>query len=290
MLELDARAFWGAITGLRTLIVHTNIVTNKDVLLGDDDRRLVTFHLNTLIPEFTNSSARSALKCAERLNLSVNSERGITYGYLETQVSEIESRFADHLEDIRFLLLDPGEAQLMASVDALLSLPGTSADGFSLAFPSAAFEIEEAAKCCALNRFTASVFHSMRALESGIRAICAFLEIPDATKPAEKNWAIILQSIKAKIDEKWPKNKRLPNSLGSKMESLYATLDAVKNPWRNATMHVETIYAPHESLHILRCVSMFLLDLATHCDEEGRDQSTSPAMTNIINNTVVGAE
>jgi len=282
MLELEARAFLGAITRLRTLSVHTGRIERRDQLLGSEDKALVAQHLDWLIPEISKTSARSALICAERLRASFNpGTTDITYAHLAMQINDIESRFADHLDDIKFFVLNPSEVMLMQPVDALLSVPERAAVGFSLAFPNASFEIEEAAKCCALNRYTASVFHSMRALESGIRAMCAFLGIPDATKPAEKNWAIILRTLSEKIDERWPKNTRLPNTMGSKMESLYATLDAVKNPWRNATMHVETTYAPHEALHILRCVSMFLLDLASYCDEQGRGPTESPAMTSI---------
>jgi hypothetical protein len=38
-------------------------------------------------------------------------------------------------------------------------------------FPSVAYEIEEAGKCLALDRSTASAFHSIRCLEAGIRAV-----------------------------------------------------------------------------------------------------------------------
>lgn len=284
MFELEARAFLGTITQLRTLIVHADSIESKEDFLREEDRDVVLRHLVDLIPELNKSSARLAVISAERLRATISADGGVTYRYLATQVNDIESRFADHLGDIKFFVINPGEVALMQPVDSLLSTPGRMATGFSLAFPNASFEVEEGAKCCALNRYTAAVFHGMRALEAGIRALCAFLEIPDATKPAEKNWAIILKSISAKIDEKWPRNTRLPNSMGSRIESLYATLDAVKNPWRNATMHVETIYAPHEALHILRCVGIFLLDLASHCDEEGRKPSESPAMTSIDHN------
>jgi hypothetical protein len=121
----------------------------------------------------------------------------------------------------------------------------------------------------------------MRALECGIRALRIFLGIPEPTKPAEKSWGIVLGDIKEAIDAKWPKSGRLPTTEGAQIESLYATLDAVKNPWRNATMHVENVYAPHEALHILRCVGLFMLDLSQHCDEEGRPPGTALAVTTI---------
>ena len=46
------------------------------------------------------------------------------------------------------------------------------------AFPSAVYEVEEAAKCLALHRSTACVFH----LRSGIRPVCAGLPIPSSLR------------------------------------------------------------------------------------------------------------
>ena len=55
------------------------------------------------------------------------------------------------------------------------------------------FELDEAAKCLALGRSTAAVFHLMRAMEVGIRSVARCLGIPDPLKPAERNWGSILK-------------------------------------------------------------------------------------------------
>jgi hypothetical protein len=125
----------------------------------------------------------------------------------------------------------------------------------------------------------------MRVLECGIKAFCKLLKIPDATKPADKNWGVILKAIKERIDELYPNRTRLQGSQGAKLEALYATLDAIKNPWRNATMHVENIYAPHEALHIARCTGVFMLELLKHCDEEGLAGEDSPANATVSEST-----
>lgn len=196
-------------------------------------------------------------------------------------MTDIESRFIDHLDDIKLFVLQPGEDILMQPVDLLLSVPDRPVEGFAQAFPTASFEIEESAKCCALNRYTASIFHCMRALECGIRAMSRFLDMPDAAKAGGKNWGAILKALRGRVDEKWPMATRTENSIGARMESLLATLDAMKNPWRNATMHVETIYAPHEAIHIVRCSGVFLIELARFCDEEGREPQEAPAMADV---------
>jgi len=46
------------------------------------------------------------------------------------------------------------------------------------AFPSAEYEIGEAGNCLSLGRSTASVFHSMRVLEHGLKALAAEFNVP----------------------------------------------------------------------------------------------------------------
>src|SRR3546814_19731120 len=79
-------------------------------------------------------------------------------------------------------------------------------------------DLEEASKCIAMGRHTASVFHSMRMLEIAIKALAKRLGIEDPTKPAEKNWAFILNSIRKRIDELWPPKGRVSESEGAAFE------------------------------------------------------------------------
>jgi hypothetical protein len=282
MLEIEATPFLAAVTELRHLLVLIDQI-DKDKRanpIGLDDRvDILAPHTARMVDALAKLGARSAIKSAARLKAKLdNVALQLTYIDVGSALHDIESRFADHLSDIKLFVLNEYEAGLMAPADQLLGTGANQVSGFSAAFPNAALEIEEAGKCFALGRYTASVFHCMRALEIGIKAIGAFLGIPDPTKPAEKNWSVILKAIKTKIDEKWPANARLPRTQGAQMEALYATLDATKNPWRNATMHVEATYYPHESMHIARCTGMFMLELMKHCDEEGRSPKEAPAM------------
>src|SRR3546814_7475350 len=85
----------------------------------------------------------------------------------------------------------------------------------------------------------------------------------------ERNWCFVLGKIKESLDVQYPAKLRQPRSEGAEVEGLYASLEAVKTPWRNATMHVETIYQPHEAAHIIQCVNLFILRLANLCNEDG---------------------
>lgn len=278
MLELEASPFLSAVTELRHLIVLIDTsARDRNANCPPQERGTFIGHVERLSAAISKLQARSALASAGRLHAALINDTQLTYQRLRDVLSDIESRFADHLSDIRLFVVQPGENGLLAPADALLATGERPVEGFSQAYPNAAFEIEEAAKCIAFSRHTASVFHCMRAIEHGMRAFASFLEIPDPTKAGERNWGVMLKAISDALDSNWPKSSRLPGSEGAKLESLYATLDAIKNPWRNATMHVETIYAPHEAIHIARCTSVFLLALMAHCDEEGRPPNESPA-------------
>jgi hypothetical protein len=138
------------------------------------------------------------------------------------------------------------------------------------------FELDEAAKCLALGRPTAAVFHLMRLMEIGIRSVSRCLRIPDPLKPADRNWGNILREIKADIDahsgNKPSKAWALPEDREF-FESAYASLDAVRVAWRNTTMHVENKYTDDEAEHIFLATKGFMKKLASRMDEDGEPKA-----------------
>lgn len=130
-------------------------------------------------------------------------------------------------------------------------------------FPSTAFEIDEAGKCFALGRWTACVFHLMRVMEIGIQATARNLGVPDPAKPSERNWGAILRAINEAISQKSPGAEK------DFLQSTYALLDAVRNAWRNATMHVENKYIEEEAADIFGAVRGFMRRIASVFDEKG---------------------
>jgi hypothetical protein len=111
----------------------------------------------------------------------------------------------------------------------------------------------------------------MRTIEIGVRALAKRLGIPDPTSSTERSWGVVLGLIKDALDAKFAKKKRLPGTEGAKLEAIYVTLDAIKNPWRNATMHVETVYTEADASFILQCTAAFMRKLMDVCDENGDD-------------------
>lgn len=266
MLEINARSFMGAVMEMRrvqALIEHVANDEQRSRIPDDAQRIQIQSHVSQLIDSLRELYAQVALIAADRLHACLDEPVCVTWAEIGAQMRDIESRLRDELGLVRLFVLPPQTARYLLNGEDLLG--PTIADRF----PSVIFEMEEAAKCLAVQRSTASAFHAMRALEVPIRAIAAFLDIPDPTKPAERNWGVVLKTINDALDAKYPARARMPGSVGSKLEGLYASLDAIKNPWRNATMHAENVYQPHEADHILQCVNMFMLKVADVMDEQG---------------------
>ena len=132
------------------------------------------------------------------------------------------------------------------------------------------FELDEAAKCMALGRPTAGVFHLMRIMEIGIEATRKCLGIPDPVRPYERTWGEILKKIKDDgIAKKWPTKADRMAGDGALFDALHASLDAVKTPLRDSTMHIENIYTDAEAKHIFELVKGFMMKLASRMDENG---------------------
>jgi hypothetical protein len=136
------------------------------------------------------------------------------------------------------------------------------------AFPSLDLEIRSAAKCLALEMGTASAFHSIRSLESALRALARCLGVPDPTNPRGRNWGEALKLIKAEMDRRWNASARMSGD-GKFFEETYAVLAAMRNPYRNSTMHLEQNYNPKDARYVFDTVKVFLQKVASRMDENG---------------------
>ncbi len=137
------------------------------------------------------------------------------------------------------------------------------------AFPSAAFDVSEASKCLALDRDTASVFHSMRTLEIGLKTVARDLGVSFE----HRNWENIIGDVEKAIAEFT--SKKTKPAHWKKGEKHYADLAKefryVKNAWRNHVMHVRDKYTPEEALTVFRHVREFMngmVEAGLHQDPE----------------------
>jgi hypothetical protein len=104
--------------------------------------------------------------------------------------------------------------------------------------------MDEAAKCLAVERPTACVFHLMRITEYGLQAIARSLGMTDA----RPNWEPIIAKINVEI--KTPYEKRCFKGNTDFLANVSTHVHAVKVAWRNRVMHVEHKHTMEEAREI----------------------------------------
>jgi hypothetical protein len=136
-------------------------------------------------------------------------------------------------------------------------------------FPSAREDIRVAGNCLAVGFDTASVFHSMRVVELGMRAVAEKLNVKIKNRGIESaDWGTIIKAIRLKIEvlqEKFDKSKRKKMGDHKKLEFLRATTDEMnvfRAYWRNNTMHTRASYTPEEAAAVLERVRYFMTRLS----------------------------
>lgn len=275
MIELDAEKFVQAVREVRRLsAIAEQELSGSTEQAAPNVRMRISETVRELRDHLALIGAQSAWVAANRFADNLDEESvEFAYSDLKQPLVDIESRFSDHLQFIKLFVVRGEQMFLLSTPNELLG------EQTARLFPKVWFDCEEAAKCILVQRPTAAVFHSMRMLEIGIKAFAKRLGIEDPIKPGQRNWAAILREIRKKIDTDHPAGNRTSGSEGAFFDKIYATLDAVKNPWRNETMHVEGVYQDGEARHILSCTATLLQIMAQDFDEDGNQvQSPEPAL------------
>ncbi len=134
-------------------------------------------------------------------------------------------------------------------------------------FPSATYDLLESSRCFALDRWTATVSHLMRALEVPLSALGAVFGV----SLAHTNWGPALDQIESRIREmhKDPIWKALPDC--KEQQEFYAqaasSFGMFKDAWRNYTAHGRGKYDEREASDIMTAVRAFLQKLAPKLHE-----------------------
>lgn len=132
-------------------------------------------------------------------------------------------------------------------------------------FSSALEDLREAARCYALGRSAASVFHAMRAAEVGLIALGKDLKVQAAT---DKNWGVLLDQIEsaaksvgeASHGTSWRDSRQWYAEASAHLRNF-------KDAWRNDIMHVHGNYNQSRALQILTASRAFMCQIATRLQE-----------------------
>lgn len=181
----------------------------------------------------------------------------------------------DHLKVLCEAIEDDIEAQwffCIPNVDVPLYAQHEQPFGWEvgLKFPDIEYDIAEAARCLAVDRSTATVFHLMRVMEWSVRRLAKFLRISTlkAASGKEKEWFHIVNEVRAKVNS-MPVRTQAQREKSENLQALCNHLDGVRLAWRNNTMHPKASYEPHEAREIYTNVQTFMKGLADMLPHEG---------------------
>lgn len=249
-------------------------------LAGEIGRLRQALNPITDIPQFGENLGRTLQGIrddCERLELAVSVQavgQAISLSRpngsdLSFAIRHVEATISSEMSSRTFLLLEPARVSLAFEPDRFGSVVAS-------AFPSAGWDIEEAARCLAFDRSTASVFHLMKVMEWGLHALAADLDIPKI----EENWNNAIEQIEKAIrslgDNKPSKQSDLGH-LEERRANLSFYSDAathfryVKDAWRNHTTHVrrvKVVYTEEKAQQIFDSVKGFMQSLATRLKED----------------------
>jgi hypothetical protein len=187
-------------------------------------------------------------------------ERNQTYSDVSHQIDELKNRIFDDMK-LELFLHVPHEHAKLYQLDHGF---GPEVDA---AFPSTAYDIQEAHTCLALERPTASVFHLMRVLEVALVSLGKLFGLHlDHT-----NWAPAIDQIQSEIrnmgkDAAWKQFadwKDKQEFYSQAVDYLQITKDA----WRNHTAHTRGKFTQEEARIRLMNVKLFMQKIAQQVSE-----------------------
>lgn len=138
------------------------------------------------------------------------------------QIRELQENLLTELAQPRYLVIPPDRA-------ALIEEKAPFGEGVTELLPAATTDILEGVKCYALERWTAAVFHLMRAAEHAVRYLARGVGVEHVE---EKDMGQLIQ-------ETHDKHRALSSRDSEKKWSAdaLASLDLFKDAWRNPVNH-----------------------------------------------------
>jgi hypothetical protein len=259
MLKFYAYAFVkiaNTISQLRGAVSIAHLTKVGEVLhQGNLPPEMVQFKicmLRELRQDCANSLLDSATDQIDRMLVALESYP-ISWDESIRMEAEFVNRFEDELKRRTFYQLRPEVVDLFEAVAPF-------GDDVEHRFTDALWDIREACKCFACERYDAMVFHLNRATEVVLRNLAKQIEIDYAP-----NWDSYLKKID---DFLRTADRKTPEQRG-KITFLSGTsvlLRAVKEAWRNPDMHIASKYSSDQARDILRSVKAFMICIA----KEGR--------------------
>jgi len=231
---------------------------------------------NVLVEAEATARSLGLLNVAQKIRNSqkyFKDHAEITNAAAETEFRNVREAFNDALEHFQFIKIAKGREIYIERF-----LLGRKVQD---KFPSAVPDISEAKNCLMAGCDTAAVFHLMRVVEWGLRALCVHLGFRKLKsrirksgaavyKPIEySEWEHILDAIQDRVDAKVKRMKRGSNKQAAQ-EFYYPALQdirGIRDAWRNHVMHTRAMYSSSDANAIREHVYRLMVNLARRISE-----------------------
>jgi hypothetical protein len=230
--------------------------------------------------EYMHSALSDIKNHCDQLNLMVSSDFlkhhlsifgwGILDDWepLESMISNFELVLNSELSRCTFFFILPHRLPYYSDGDTF----GEEMSGLisnSATFPDAKHDITEAGNCFAFERFTACVYHLMRAAEFGLLGVAASIGVPEENCTS---WGKMIGGINGKV--KLAVSAKEPNfkDTEKKYGDLCSWFENIKNGWRNPVSHVPRIYSENTAKGMISA----LRTLFEHLTQYGIGQAKMP--------------
>ncbi len=185
-------------------------------------------------------------------------QRGFPVLTPEEAFPQLLRRINHELEQIVFLRVDPSRVGFFEGRERF-------GEEVEKAFPSARYDMEEAAKCFALNRYTACVLHLNRVLEVGLDALKKKAGVASHSPTWNAALAQIEKATSAKPEKDKTPDERAEDTF---VRDAVHFLTTVKNAVRNPSVHkVERTYTDESAKEVYMAIRAFMRHLATQLTE-----------------------
>jgi len=183
---------------------------------------------------------------------------------LEARLEDLLHKIQDDLEDRSFLYI-PNERCPYFDQNGLFGTEVASR------FPKANQEIRQAGNCYAIGSHTACVFHLMRSVEHGARALVKSLRVTkQLPRPVELcTWDDLITTLAGGLNA-MAKGRRKSTKVADKSEFYNHAVGQLRNfkdAWRNNVAHTRKMYQPGETKDIMDNTRQFMQHLALRLKE-----------------------
>jgi hypothetical protein len=197
---------------------------------------------------------------------------GIKLDLERTPESFTGTKIAAHLEglknDLDICMFSHRFVQIVGDRRDYLDAPKLFGKAVLNAFPEIRNDLQEAGNCIAVELNSAGVFHLMRVVEWGLRALCKNLKVARIKSgPVEyATWEDILKKLPDAVETKINRLQRGPRK--QKAQEFYFSVQkdirGFKDAWRNHIMHARASYNHEDALAVFSHVQRFMQGLASY--------------------------